>query len=203
MHDAGALARLQTTASPVGTMILPAETLTQWGKPIFNVLVARREFAEEHGQYLRSFVQLFASIDANYIDHTRDWVEGSLMLTGVQKLVPAASPETLRQLAPSFLCASLSQVYVCSDFVFISLEEQLSCTWLGCGNLSGFRMAQRLTEEFMHEQKAISGVSQAYRNNYEHVVRPEYLQWTRDNGLLTLQGLQSKPYPLLFFEVCA
>ena len=74
----GALNALLNTAQPKGTMILEAETLTKWGAPIFNVIVARRQFAEEHGEYLQKFMQVYAAIDKSYIESPQDWGTGCL-----------------------------------------------------------------------------------------------------------------------------
>jgi taurine transport system substrate-binding protein len=55
-------------------------------------------------------------------------------------------------------------------YQFPSLNEQISCTWLGCGKEGGASKALQFTSEFLKEQGKISSL----QADYSTFINPNY-----------------------------
>ncbi|MEL0622203.1 taurine ABC transporter substrate-binding protein [Marinomonas arenicola] len=140
-----------------GHVLITSKTLSSWGKPTFDGLVANKKFAETHKQFLVDFVKIVAAVDKEYNDHKDSFTVDSPIAKSISK-VTGGDINTV----PGVMAL----------YEYPTLKEQSSCAWLGCGAKGGVVSALKATSEFLLEQKKISGL----KDDYSVYVNPEYIE---------------------------
>ncbi|MEL0636911.1 MULTISPECIES: taurine ABC transporter substrate-binding protein [Marinomonas] len=140
-----------------GHVLITSKTLSSWGKPTFDGLVANKKFAGTHKKFLVDFVKILASVDKEYNDNKDSFTVNSPMAKSISKVTGG----------------DLSTVPgVMALYEYPTLKEQASCTWLGCGDKSGAVASLKATSKFLLDQKKISGL----KDNYAEFVNSEYVE---------------------------
>jgi taurine transport system substrate-binding protein len=140
-----------------GHVLITSKTLSSWGKPTFDGLVANKKFSETHKQFLVDFVKIVAAVDKEYNDHKTSFTTDNPMAKSISKIT-GGDINTV----PSVMAL----------YEYPTLKEQGSCAWLGCGDKGGVVSALKATSEFLLEQKKISGL----KEDYSVFVNPEYVK---------------------------
>ena len=131
-----ALSRLKKN----GKVLITSGQLSTWGKATFDGMVVSSAFAAENPEFMVDFVKVLAATDATYRDNPEAWTAESDEVKAITELVggdPADVPAVL------------------ALYDFPSLEQQASCTWLGCGEEGGAARALRFTSEFLMNEGKI------------------------------------------------
>ncbi len=130
-----------------GKVLVSSGQLGDWGKPTFDGLVARTGFSRAHPEFMKAFVRVLARADARYRDDPQSFTPDSEPVRQIVSLVggdPAQVPNVL------------------SRYGFPSLQEQVSCHWLGCGDKGGAARALKATAAFLKEQNKIPKLLDSY-----------------------------------------
>ena len=139
-----ALAKLKADGANV---IVDSGQLARWGKAILNVLVVRRDWANNNRDFMGKFVRAIAEMDAAYREDPGSWSGDSENAKCLERAA-GADPDQVPQ--------------ILSTFLFPSLSEQATPDWLG--GSSGGRVATwlKLNAEFLKAQNKISTVLPDY-----------------------------------------
>lgn len=140
-----------------GHVLITSKTLSSWGKPTFDGLVANKKFAATHKQFLVDFVKIIASVDKQYNESKASFTADSPIAKAISK-VTGGDVSTVPE--------------VMALYEYPPLKEQASCVWLGCGDKSGAVASLKATSEFLLDQKKISGL----KDNYAEYVNSEYVE---------------------------
>lgn len=130
-----------------GEVLITSGELGALGKPTFDGLVVRREFAQENDAFMLAFVKALAAIDAAYRDNPEAWNAQSTQVAAIVEKVGGKAEDVPAVLA---------------SYVFPTLEQQAGCDWLGCGTAGGAAKAILATAQFLKDQKKISRVLPDY-----------------------------------------
>jgi taurine transport system substrate-binding protein len=152
-----ALSRIKRT----GKVLITSGELGRWGKPTFDGIVANRDFARSHAEFMVGFIDVLARTDAEYRDNPGGWTPDSPQVKAIVGQVggdPADVPGVL------------------ASYVFPTLAEQASCDWLGCGKDGGAARALQATAEFLKSEKKIPAVL----SDYSKFVNPEWVRAALD-----------------------
>ena len=126
-----------------GTVLLNSGSLADSGKPTFDGMIVRREFAKSNRDFLNTFVAEIGRLDADYRQHRENWTAESQQVKAIAELT-GADPQEI----PTVL----------AQYHFPTPEEQAGPDWLGGGAAN----ALRDTALFLLEQKKISAVHEDY-----------------------------------------
>ncbi|REG86649.1 taurine ABC transporter substrate-binding protein [Marinomonas pollencensis] len=140
-----------------GHVLVTSKTLSSWGKPTFDALVANKKFADSNKQFLVDFVKIVAAVDKEYNDNKDSFTVDSPIAKSISK-VTGGDINTV----PGVMAL----------YEYPTLEEQASCAWLGCGAKGGVVSALQATSEFLLDQKKISGL----KEDYSVYVNPEFIE---------------------------
>ncbi|MBJ7537344.1 taurine ABC transporter substrate-binding protein [Marinomonas transparens] len=140
-----------------GHVLISSKTLSSWGKPTFDGLVVNKKFAATHKDFMVEFVKIVAAVDKEYNDNKAAFTADNPIAKSISKVTGGD-------------IASVPAVL--SLYEFLSLEEQASCAWLGCGAKGGAAASLKATSEFLLEQKKISKL----KDDYSVFVTPEYVE---------------------------
>jgi taurine transport system substrate-binding protein len=130
-----------------GEVVITSGELSAMGRPTFDGLVVNTTWAEENAEGLGQFIKTIAAADADYRDHKDAWTADS---EPVKKIVGVVGGEAAD--VPGVLAL----------YNFPTLEEQVSCAWLGCGADGGAVKALIYTSEFLKKEKKIPDVLADY-----------------------------------------
>jgi taurine transport system substrate-binding protein len=140
-----------------GAVVITSGELSALGRPTFDGLVVNRSWAEEHAEGLAQFIKTIAEADATYRDNKEAWTVDSEPVKKIIDVVGGNAEDV-----PGVLAL----------YNFPTMEEQISCTWLGCGADGGAVKALIFTSEFLAEQKKIPQVL----DDYTGFVTPRYVE---------------------------
>lgn len=126
------------------------------GAPTFDAMMVDRSWAAKNQDFMVKLVTMIAKADADYRDNKAKWTVNSPEVQAVAK-VSGADPKDV----PAAMAA----------YVFPTLEQQASATWLGGGKEGGAAKALRDTAEFLKSQGSISSVAP----DYSKFVTPAYV----------------------------
>ena len=143
-----------------GKVLITSGQLSRWGKTTFDAMVASRTFAESHPEFMTKFVKVIAATNAMYRDNSQLWTPTSEMAKAIAKMVGGDPRDVPVALAL---------------YAFPSLDEQVSCRWLGCEQDGGAARALRFTGEFLRAQKKIT----ALPGDFSKFVTPVYAEAAR------------------------
>jgi len=140
-----------------GKVLITSGQLCKWGKCTFDGMVVDRSFAENNKEFLARFIRIVADADADYRSNTMEWTPDSPKVKAIANQVggnPADVPGVL------------------ALYDFPTMEEQVSCAWLGCGADGGAARALRFTSEFLKAQGKIPSL----QPDYGKFVTTEYVE---------------------------
>ncbi len=140
-----------------GEVLITSGELSALGRPTFDGLVADMAWAEENAEGVARFIKVLAEADGDYRDKPDAWTPDSEPVQRIVGLIggnPDDVPEVLEL------------------YDFPTMEEQISCAWLGCGEEGGAVKALIYTSEFLVEQRTIP---QALDDYTPHVT-PKYVE---------------------------
>jgi len=146
-----------STIKKTGKVLITSGELGRWGKPTFDGLVVEREFARSHPEFMLQFVQVLAQTDAAYRDNPDAWTPDSPQVQAIVSLVGGEPKDVPAVLA---------------SYIFPTMEQQVSCGWLGCGKDGGAGRALKATAEFLKTEKKIPAVLP----DYSLYVNPGWVQ---------------------------
>jgi taurine transport system substrate-binding protein len=140
-----------------GEVIITSGELSALGRPTFDGLIVNKTWAEENQEGLAKFILTIAEADEAYRSDPGAWTPDS---EPVQKIVGVVggNPEDVP--------------VVLDLYDFPTLEEQVSCKWLGCGTDGGAVKALIFTSEFLEAQDKIPSVL----DDYTPFVTPKYAE---------------------------
>ena len=148
-----ALGRIKAT----GKVLITSGQLSTWGKATFDGMVVSRKFAESDPEFMAKFVRVIAKADAAYRDNPKAWTPDSDSVKAIVKMVGGKAEDV-----PGVLAL----------YGFPTMEEQVSCQWLGCGKDGGAARALQFTGEFLKAQKKIPEL----QADYSKFVTPKYVE---------------------------
>ncbi|WP_202593883.1 taurine ABC transporter substrate-binding protein [Desulfohalovibrio reitneri] len=140
-----------------GKVLITSGQLGDWGKPTFDGLMARTDFSRENPEFMVEFVKVLARTSALYRDNPEAFTPDSKEVKAIVSMVGGNAGDV-----PTVL----------SRYGFPSLEEQVSCQWLGCGEDGGAARALTATAKFLKSQKKIPQVAESYAK----FVNPEWAE---------------------------
>jgi taurine transport system substrate-binding protein len=126
-----------------GKTVLDSAKVAEWGAPTFDAWIVRADFAAEHPEAVRDFVNVTGAAYAEYLAKPEAWSTASPQAEKIARLTGAKAEEVPRLL---------------KGYVFPTLEEQASTTFLGGGTVK----AVAATSEFLKEQGKIDAVLPDY-----------------------------------------
>lgn len=130
-----------------GKVIASAGELAKKGRPTFDALMVKRDWAEKHKNFMVTLVKAIAVIDARYKAEGLKWTADSAEAKAIAKISGADVKDV-----PEALAA----------YAFLTLEEQASNAWLGGGKESGVAKALTDTSNFLKEQGRVAEVAPDY-----------------------------------------
>jgi taurine transport system substrate-binding protein len=130
-----------------GEVMITSGELSAMGRPTFDGLVVNKTWAEENAEGLAQFIKTIAEADAAYRDNQDAWTADSEPVKKIIDVVGGNAEDV-----PGVLAL----------YKFPTMEEQVSCAWLGCGADGGAVKALIYTSEFLKEQKKIPDVLADY-----------------------------------------
>lgn len=144
-----------------GKVLITSGELGRWGKSTYDGLVVNQDFAAQNPEFLATFVSLVAEADEDYKNHANALDEQSPL---VQDIVNSIGAEATT--VPGVLAL----------YDFPGLEEQVSNSWLGGGDIGGAAQALKFTAEFLYQQGNIPAVLDDYSTH----VNPDFAQAALD-----------------------
>ncbi len=140
-----------------GEVMITSGELSAKGKATFDGLVANKSWAEENPEVMAKIIRVIADADEAYRSNPDAWTPDS---EPVQKIVSVVggNPEDVPK--------------VLALYNFPTIEEQISCRWLGCGADGGAAKALMFTSEFLKDQKKIPAVL----DDYSQFVTPKFAE---------------------------
>lgn len=134
-----ALSRIKET----GKVLITSAELSKKGKPTFDGIAVRREWAAAHPQFMAQFTQVLAQAYADYRKNPAAWTPDSPQVKANIKLI-GGEPKDVATAARLL--------------AFPTAEEQASNAWLG----DRAARALKATAEFLKEQKRIDTIAPDY-----------------------------------------
>ncbi|TAL83138.1 MAG: taurine ABC transporter substrate-binding protein [Candidimonas sp.] len=130
-----------------GKVLITSEVVSSWGKPTFDGLLANQGFLKNHPDFMPKFLNAISQSYADYEKNKDKWTVDS---------------EPVKKIA-HFLGMNAKDVPAAmAGMTFPSIEQQISCQWLGCGEKGGVARALKFTSEFLKEQKNVDKVLPEY-----------------------------------------
>jgi taurine transport system substrate-binding protein len=138
-------------------LISSGEIAKKTGKATFDGVLVNSDWAKSHRDFLVSFVKVMAKADADYRANKAKWVAGSPQIKAVAEIT-GAKPEDVPEGMGLYL--------------FPTLEEQASKTWLGGGKQGGAALSLAETSAFLKSQ----GTIQSVLPDYSVGIDPSYVE---------------------------
>ena len=148
------LSRIKKTGK---TLITSGEVAKQTGKATFDGVLANTDWAKSNREFLVNFVKVMAKADADYRANKDKWVAGSPQVKAVAEIT-GAKPEDVPQ--------------GMGLYIFPTLQEQASKTWLGGGKQGGAAQSLAETSAFLKSQ----GTFQSVLPDYSAGINPSYVE---------------------------
>jgi taurine transport system substrate-binding protein len=126
-----------------GHILITSGDLSNWGKATFDAMVARKAFTDENPEFMCQYIKLVAAADADYNANPSTYGPGTPNAQAIAAAVGGNPDEVGAVLAL---------------YDFLSLEEQVSATWLG----GGVQKALKAAAEFLEVQGKIDAVLESY-----------------------------------------
>ncbi|WP_432468517.1 taurine ABC transporter substrate-binding protein [Agarivorans sp. Z349TD_8] len=130
-----------------GKVLITSATLSAWGKPTFDGLVANKEFAAANPDFVSKMIKVVADLDADYREHKTSFDASNPIAQSIAK-ISGGDVNTVAE--------------VLDLYEFPDMKTQLSCSWLGCGAEGGASKSLKSTSEFLKEQKKINDLMPDY-----------------------------------------
>ena len=130
-----------------GDVLITSKTLSSWGKPTFDGLVVDKDFGKENAGFMAKVVKIVSDLDTEYRKNKESMDESSPIAKSIAKITGG----------------DISNVpEVLALYEFPAMSEQLSCTWLGCGNEGGAAKSLKATSEFLKTERKINDLMPDY-----------------------------------------
>ncbi|BEU04956.1 taurine ABC transporter substrate-binding protein [Agarivorans sp. OAG1] len=138
-----------------GKVLITSATLSAWGKPTFDGLVANKEFAAANPDFVSKMLKVVIDLDEDYRSNKASFDASNPIAQSIAK-VSGGDVNTVAE--------------VLDLYEFPDVTTQLSCSWLGCGAEGGASQSLKSTSEFLKEQKKINDLMP----DYSKFVNPAY-----------------------------
>lgn len=130
-----------------GKVLISSGELSRWGKATFDGMVVSKEYGAKNPEFVSKLIKLMATADGEYLSQKADFNADSPMAKSIAKMT-GGDVNTV----PGVLAL----------YEFPTLDQQLSCSWLGCGKDGGAAKALAFTSEFLKEQGKIPKLQADY-----------------------------------------
>lgn len=140
-----------------GEVLITSGELGKLGKPTFDGLVVRTEFAAENDDFMLNFVKVLAKTDKSYRETPDQWGADSKQVAAIVEKV-GGNPEDVPD--------------VLSSYIFPTPKQQAGCEWLGCGPEGGAAKAILATAYFLKDQKKVPKVL----DDYSKFINPRWVE---------------------------
>jgi taurine transport system substrate-binding protein len=130
-----------------GTVIASAGELAKKGRPTFDAIMVKKDWADKHKEFMVKLVKAIANVDATYKSEKGKWTDKASEVISIAKVSGAEVKDV-----PEALDA----------YALPTLEEQASTAWLGGGKESGVAKALTDTSNFLKEQGRVAEVAPDY-----------------------------------------
>ncbi|WP_435235057.1 taurine ABC transporter substrate-binding protein [Psychromonas sp. PT13] len=138
-----------------GHVLITSKTLSSWGKPTFDGLVATKSFGEENPEFMAKMIKVASDLDEEYRAQKDTISPETPMAKSIAKIT-GGDVNTVAE--------------VLSLYDFPSIDAQMSCEWLGCGLEGGAAKSLKSTSEFLKTEKKINDLMP----DYSVFINPEY-----------------------------
>ncbi len=138
-----ALIEIQKT----GKTIITSEEVGKKSVPTFDGLIANRDWAKKHPEFMAKFTEVLASSYADYAANKAKWTADSPQVQAMVKLVGGSGKDNVEAL---------------ELLVFPTAKEQASAEWLGGGKDGGALRALKSSADFLKSQKQLDKVLADY-----------------------------------------
>jgi taurine transport system substrate-binding protein len=138
-----ALGRIQKT----GKVLIHSGQLCGWGKCTFDGLLVMNKFEEENPDFMVQFTRALDAVYESYRSNPDAWTVDSPQVAAIAKLSGGNAEDIPRILAA---------------YDWLTLEEQASCNWLGCGTDGAAAQALYFTAKFLQDQKKVDKILPDY-----------------------------------------
>ncbi|TCS43124.1 taurine ABC transporter substrate-binding protein [Reinekea marinisedimentorum] len=135
------------TLKKTGHVLVSSKELAALGKPTFDGFVVNKKFGQEDPEFVAKVIKTMATLDAEYRDNKATFDASSPIAMSISK-VTGGDINTVAD--------------VLALYDFPTMEQQLSCEWLGCGAEGAATKALKATSEFLLEQKKINELMPDY-----------------------------------------
>lgn len=126
-----------------GTVLLTSGLLSSWGRPTFDGLVARNDFADANKGFMCEFVRTVAAADEAYRNDPQAFAPGSANAAKIARLAGGDEADVAEVLA---------------QYAFPALDEQVGPTWLR----GGAAAALESTALFLRDEGLVRTVAADY-----------------------------------------
>lgn len=130
-----------------GTVLISSGELGRWGKATFDGMVVDKSFGKENPEAISKIISLIADADEAYRSSKETLTVDSKMVKAISKVTGGDA-------------ASVPGVLALYEFP--TLNEQVSCAWLGCGDEGGAAKALMFTSEFLKAQGKVPALMDSY-----------------------------------------
>lgn len=130
-----------------GHVLISSGDLSRWGKATFDGMVINKEFGEEKPEAVAQLIKLIADADSAYKSEKDGLTADSPMVKAIASMTGGAAKNV-----PGVLAL----------YDFPGLDEQVSCSWMGCGAEGGAAKALQFTSEFLKQQGKVPSLAKDY-----------------------------------------
>lgn len=130
-----------------GHVLISSKDLAAKGKPTFDGIMVSKEFSQKDPQFVTQVVKVLADLDSEYRDNQATFSASHPIAQSIAKVTGGD-------------VASVPGALALTEFP--SMEQQLSCAWLGCGAEGAAAKALEATSQFLKEQKKINELMPDY-----------------------------------------
>ena len=141
-----ALSRIKKTGKPLVT----AGQICKMGRCTFEGMAAMKSFAKANPDFMVSFVKVLNETNRDFLDNPDGWSVGSKNINSVIRGLGGKADDALEEMRL---------------YKYPSLDEQISCSWLGCAVKGGTAQTLKSTAEFLKQQGKIDTVNADYSGN--------------------------------------
>lgn len=127
------------------------------GNCTFDGLVVRRAFAQKHPQFMAEFIKVIDTATQNYKHNSGQWTANSPQVEKIARMSGSDAsqvPDALKL------------------YGFLSLQQEASCTWLGCGSKGGASFSLKAQSQFLKSQGDLDSV----QDDYSRYVTAKYVK---------------------------
>lgn len=159
-----------------GTLLSTNRVLADWRMVTFDALVISRKWFETPPDprmmtksMMRSFLTELAKANYYYMNNTKEFSMRHKVTKGVlDTAVPRVDGKISGVLGQP---SHLTWPHI-SAYKYMTIKEQMTCQWMGCGNQS--RMAWALRDTAMFMQTVTYGANEAKRGLEDGTILPDY-----------------------------